>query len=148
MLIDHVLHVASPPAPRFSVVEALTPHIFALTKAYPVISAQACVAKLTLMHKNLIRGLSQGATSLSSRTWPGSAELAFLRVMGVLWSTSDMNHAVISATRILMGSYLGLARIRSSKDIASGLFLCTLFLQVRSLYAIKIIPLLMPLYLV
>ncbi|KIJ56486.1 hypothetical protein M422DRAFT_150207 [Sphaerobolus stellatus SS14] len=129
VLLDHVLHLASPPTPRFSVVEALVPHIHALTKTYPVVSAQTCVAKLTLMHKNLVRGLSQGAISPSSRTWPGSAELAFLRVMGILWSTSDMNHAVISATRILMGAYLGLGRIRSSTDIASGLFLCTLFLQ-------------------
>lgn len=40
-----------------------------------------------------------------------------------------MNHHVISPTRILMSSYLALCRIRSIRDIASGLFLCTLFLR-------------------
>jgi nucleolar protein 14 len=84
------------------------------------------------MHKNLLRGLSKGATSSASKTWPGVAELGFLRVLGVVWSTSDMNHAVISPTRVLMGAYLGLGRIRSIADLASGLFLCTLFLQVRN----------------
>ena len=32
-----------------------------------------------------------------------------------------------------MGSYLGLCRIRSRQDLASGLFLCTLFLQYEDL---------------
>ena len=40
-----------------------------------------------------------------------------------------MNHIVVSPARLLMGSYLGLCRIRSVKDICSGLFLCSLFLQ-------------------
>jgi len=40
-----------------------------------------------------------------------------------------MRHAVVSPARLLMGSYLGLCKIRSLADAASGLFLCTLFLQ-------------------
>lgn len=81
------------------------------------------------MQKNLKRGLSHGVTEADSKTWPGLAELSFLRVVGLLWPTSDMNHPVISPARLLMGSYLGLCRVRSLQDIASGLFLCTLFLQ-------------------
>jgi nucleolar protein 14 len=83
------------------------------------------------MQKNFMHGLSQGATSPQSKTWPGLAELGLLRVLGIIWSTSDMNHAVISPARVLMGEYLGLGRIRSIADLASGLFLCTMFLQVR-----------------
>lgn len=81
------------------------------------------------MNKNLKRGLTRGASNPDSRTWPGLAELALLRSIGVVWPTSDMNHAVISPTRLLMGSYLGLCRVRSLQDLACGLFLCTLFLQ-------------------
>lgn len=77
-----------------------------------------------LMHKNLKRGLSRGA-----KTWPGLPELALLRVLGALWPTSDMHHIVVSPARLLMGSYLGLCKIRSVANAASGLFLCTLFLQ-------------------
>lgn len=85
------------------------------------------------MYKNLKRGLSRGASSTEAKTWPGSSELALLRVIGLIWPTSDLNHAVISPTRVLMGAYLGLGRVRSLSDIASGLFLCTLFLQYESL---------------
>ncbi|KAA1466565.1 Nop14-like protein [Dentipellis sp. KUC8613] len=133
VLIDHILYITSPPNPRFSLLTSLIPHLFSLTKTYPIQSAQHFVAKLTLMQKNLRRGLSQGANELGSRTWPGLPELTLLRVVGIVWPTSDMNHVVVSPARLLMGSYLGLCRVRSVKDIASGLFLCTLFLQYEEL---------------
>lgn len=81
------------------------------------------------MYKNLKRGLSRGPLNPAARTWPGLPELSLLRIIGVIWPTSDLNHAVVSPTRVLMGAYLGLGRIRSLTDITSGLFLCTLFLQ-------------------
>jgi nucleolar protein 14 len=85
------------------------------------------------MHKNLKNGLAHGALQTDSKTWPGISELALLRTIGTIWPSSDMNHAVISPARLLMGAYLGLARVRSLSDIGSGLFLCTLFLQFEEL---------------
>ncbi|KAJ3917415.1 nucleolar protein 14 [Lentinula edodes] len=133
VLIDHILYISSPPKPSFSVVSSLFPHLAALTKAYPIQSAEHFNRKLVLMHKNLKRGLSQGALQPEAKTWPGSAELTILRIIGSLWPTSDMNHAVVTPTRILMGAYLELARVRSLSDITSGLFLCTIFLQYEQL---------------
>ncbi|KAJ7682105.1 nucleolar protein 14 [Mycena polygramma] len=133
VLIDHLLYISSPPEPRFDLVSSLLPHIFALTRAYPVQAAENFVAKLSLMHKNLRRGLSRGALDPQSKTWPGLSELVLLRIIGSTWPTSDLNHAVVSPTRVLMGAYLGLGRVRSLADIASGLFLCTLFLQFEGL---------------
>lgn len=85
--------------------------------------------KLSLMHKNLKRGLSKGALDPEAKTWPGLQELSLLRVVGQIWPTSDMNHHVVSPTRLLMGAYLSLGRVRSLQDMASGLFLCSLFLH-------------------
>ena len=81
------------------------------------------------MHKNLKRGLAKGALDLQAKTWPGPQELSLLRVIGQIWPTSDMNHPVVSPARLLMGAYLGLGRVRSLQDVASGLFLCSLFLH-------------------
>ena len=87
------------------------------------------MAKLVLMQKNLKRGLARGAHEGDSKTWPGLPELCLLRVIGIIWSTSDMNHHVVSPARLLMGAYLGLCRVRSLRDLASGLFLSTIFFQ-------------------
>jgi nucleolar protein 14 len=89
--------------------------------------------KLNLLQKNFTRGL-QDPLDPSSKTFPGSAELVFLRVLGAVWSTSDMKHAVVGPARYLMGAYLGLGRVRDLKDIASGLTLCSLFIQVSMLF--------------
>jgi nucleolar protein 14 len=129
VLIDHILHVASLTNPEISVVSGLLPHIRALTKAYPRQTAGHFIEKLVLMHKNLKRGLNRGAAGDDTKTWPGLPELVFLRILGVLWPTSDMRHVVVSPARLLMGSYLDLCKIRSLVDVASGLFLCTLFFQ-------------------
>jgi nucleolar protein 14 len=133
VLIDHILYITSPPSPRFNLLSSFLPHLFALTKSYPIQSAEYFVRKLSLMHKNLKRGLAKGALDPEARTWPGLAELSLFRVIGSIWPTSDMNHAVISPARLLMGAYLGLGRVRSLPDIASGLFLCTLYLQFEQL---------------
>ncbi|KAH9855079.1 Nop14-like protein [Lenzites betulinus] len=129
VLIDHILYITTPPTPRFTLLSSLLPHLASLTKTYPIQSAGAFVEKLTLMHKNLKRGLSKGVADVDAKTWPGLPELSLLRVIGQLWPTSDLNHPVISPTRLLMGSYLGLCRVRSIQDVASGLFLCSLFLH-------------------
>jgi len=133
VLIDHILFVTSPPSPRFNLLPSLLPHLLSLTRSYPIQSAEYFVEKLSLMQKNLKRGLSRGALDSEAKTWPGLAELSLLRIIGIIWPTSDMNHAVISPTRVLMGSYLGLGRVRSLADLGSGLFLCTLFLQFEGL---------------
>ncbi|KAL0070159.1 nucleolar complex protein 14 [Marasmius tenuissimus] len=133
VLIDHILYVVSPPNPRFRVTNLLLPHLYALTRAYPIQSAEHFIQKLTIMHRNLKRGLSKGPSNFESKTWPGLPELTLFQIIGAAWPTSDMNHIVISPTRILMSSYLGLCRIRSLMDVSSGLFLCTLFLQFEQL---------------
>ncbi|KNZ76452.1 putative nucleolar complex protein 14 [Termitomyces sp. J132] len=133
ILIDHILYITSPPEPRFSLVLLMLPHLEALTKAYPVQVAEHFVEKLSLMQKNLKHGLSRGALDPEAKTWPGLSELTLLCIIGATWSTSDLNHAVVSPTRVLLGAYLGLSRVRSLSDIASGLFICTLFLQYEEL---------------
>jgi nucleolar protein 14 len=130
VLIEHVLYIASPPAPSLSQASALTPHIFALSKQYPIPSAQAFIDMIVLIQKNLVRGLGKGALLPTSKTFPGTSELALLRLIGEVWSTSDLRHPVVSPTMILIAQYLGQGRIRTVADIASGLFLCSLTYQV------------------
>lgn len=129
VLLDHLVHVSALPVPNLTLVTALLPQFTQLCQVYPIPAAEAFVAKLKLMHKNFARGLSHGPTLVDSRTWPGSAELVLLRLVGTIWPTSDKAHVVIGPARLLMASFLGLARVRSLEDIASGLYLSTLVLR-------------------
>lgn len=82
------------------------------------------------MQKNLSRGLARGATRPDSKTFPGAPELALLRLVGLFWSTSDYSHPVVVPAVLLMGQYLSQSRVRSLRDLTSGLFLCSLLAQV------------------
>ncbi|KAG8747065.1 nucleolar complex protein 14 [Ceratobasidium sp. 414] len=128
-LLDHILHAASPPSPSFSLVSNLTPHIYALSTSYPTVAAQTFISKITLMQKNLARGLAHDPLSLDARTWPSTVELTLLRLVGAIWSISDLNHAVGAPAMLLIGQYLAQARVRRLSDIVAGSFLCTLVLQ-------------------
>ncbi|KAE8263988.1 hypothetical protein A4X09_0g7088 [Tilletia walkeri] len=151
VLLDHALYVAGLQQGKaeagvagggggFDLVNALLPPIFELSKTYPLASAQHFVAKLTLMQRNLQRGLAAGALLPSSRTWPRSGgELALLRIAGAVWPTSDWQHPVSTPRALLMAQYLAHARVRCTGDVACALYLVTLVLEGETLSK-RIVP--------
>ena len=130
VLLDYMLILASRSTPSFDLVSVLTPHLVALVKLNPITAAAHFVSKITLMQKNLTRGLARGATRSESKTYPRAPELVLLRLVGVIWSTSDYSNPVVMPAVLLMGQYLAQSRVRSTADLASGLFLCSILTQV------------------
>ncbi|KAK0535519.1 nucleolar complex protein 14 [Tilletia horrida] len=149
VLLDHALYVAGLQSSKdagasssggFDLVNALIPPIFELSKTYPLASAQHFVAKLTLMQRNLQRGLAAGALLPGSRTWPRSGgELALLRIAGAVWPTSDWQHPVSTPRALLIAQYLAHARIRCTGDVACALYLVTLVAEAEALSR-RIVP--------
>ncbi|GAA5924147.1 nucleolar 14 family protein [Sporobolomyces koalae] len=130
VLLDHVIYLAVSTSPTaFRTINSLLPPLLTLSHAYPLSCAPHYVSKLRLMHKNFLRGLSKGPLDPTAKTWPGLAELTLLRVVGMVWSMSDLSHPVSAAAQLLIGEYLAQARVRNLADLASGLFLCTLSAQ-------------------
>ncbi|CAK9782291.1 Nop14-like protein [Cutaneotrichosporon oleaginosum] len=127
VLLDFMLVLAS--EDRFESITALGPHFAALVKLNPLTASSHFIAKLALMQKNLTRGLARGASNPTSKTMPGAPELTLLRLVGATWSTSDFSHPVVQPAMLLMGQYLSQSRIRSTADLASGLFLVSLIAQ-------------------
>lgn len=127
VLLDHVLHLASSPSPTtYLTINSLLPQLLTLSHAFPLTTAPYYIAKLSLMQKNFTRGVARGVLDPTSKTWPGEPELTLLRLVGMIWSTSDLSHPVVAASMLLMSQYLSQSRVRTLGDIASGLFLCTL----------------------
>jgi nucleolar protein 14 len=127
VLLDHCLFVApDASAGGFRLVGKITPHLFALSSAYPRAAAQHFVGKLALMQRNLSRGLARGALLPQARTWPGVAELTLLRLAGIIFPTSDKTHPVATPLSLLIAQYLAHARLRSLRDLASATYLVSL----------------------
>lgn len=135
VLLDHVLYSAGEAAAaptseerlsHLNLIEHLVKPIFELTTTYPIVSSEHFVQKLSLMEKNLTRGLAKGALRSEARTWPGAAELTLLRVAALIWPTSDQNHPVATPLALLSAHYLAHCRVRSQSDLAAGLYLVSL----------------------
>ncbi|CDZ98611.1 Nucleolar protein involved in 40S ribosome biogenesis [Phaffia rhodozyma] len=133
ILLDHALYVLSSPTPNFALLSLLLPHLSSLTTAYPLISAQHTISKLSLINRNLSLALSRGPLALESQTWPSSPELGLLRIIGITWSTSDFSHPVSAPAVLLIGRWLSQSKVRGILDLSKGLFLCSLFLQYEAL---------------
>lgn len=125
VLIDHLLFRAGDDVDAH-VLNDLLLHIAEMSKTYSLRAAEHFVAKLAIMQRNLMRGLSHGALQPDSMTWPRLSELCFLRAATLLWPMSDRWHAVATPMSLLMAQYLAHARIRSVGDMASTLYLCSL----------------------
>lgn len=84
------------------------------------------------MQKNLTRALSRGSLLQESKTWPSLAEVSVLRLVGLIWSTSDLSNPVAAPALLYICQVLDQARVRDERDLASGLMCAALCLQVRS----------------
>lgn len=66
----------------------------------------------------------------TKKKFPGLEVLVFLKLASLLFPTSDFRHQVVTPCLIFMEQMLTTCRIKSAKDVAYGLFVCTLVLEV------------------
>ena len=126
---DHIIYIQGLEPPKPERVKPILRHLLELSRKYSVASATHFVSKLTMMQKNLARGLKKGPRLLESKTWPGLPELTVFKAILAIFPTDDRDHSVVSPALLLMRQYLRDCRIRQLSDIASGLFICSLWLQ-------------------
>ncbi|EGG03798.1 uncharacterized protein MELLADRAFT_37772 [Melampsora larici-populina 98AG31] len=134
VLIDHVIHITSlhksdSSASPFGLVNKLLPHIISLCQSFTQSAAMHFVSKLGIMQKNLTQALI-GQTGTG---WPGLCELTLLRLIGLIWSTSDFSHPVVAPAVLIICQYLNQLQVKRYRDMMSGLFMCTLILQYEAL---------------
>lgn len=73
------------------------------------------------------------------KRFPGLDTLIFFKLVSVLFSTSDMKHPVVTPCVYFMANLLTTCKIRSSIDLAKGLFIVTLVLEYTS-FSKRIMP--------
>ena len=61
-------------------------------------------------------------------------QLLYLKLVSVLFPTSDFRHSVTTPSMLFLGQILAICPVRSLRDVAVGLFVCNLFTQVSILF--------------
>lgn len=66
----------------------------------------------------------------TKKKFPGLEVPVFLKLASLLFPTSDFRHQVVTPCLIFMEQMLTTCRVKTAKDVAYGLFICTLVLEV------------------
>ncbi|KAL1917482.1 uncharacterized protein VTP21DRAFT_3875 [Calcarisporiella thermophila] len=128
VLLELVMHLAQQHQPiPFTIINKLGRHLFELSQQMPSKAAECFNSHIASWQKKLTKGLSAPDTKKS--LFPSKAELIALRILCMIFPTSDLQHPVVTPATLLMGQYLSQSPVRSGTDLASGLFLCNLFYE-------------------
>ncbi|CAI5984434.1 unnamed protein product [Closterium sp. NIES-64] len=65
-------------------------------------------------------------------SWPTARTLLLLRLWALIFPSSDFRHPVMTPVSLLLGQFLSCCPVRSTKDVAAGLFISALLLNMVS----------------
>ena len=137
-MLQVILHIASQDPIPFDVITAIILRLHALATQFPSALTQEIFSAIETGRKRLRQSLA------SDRVFPTVQELVLFYTIGQIYPTSDLFHVIVNPTTLFMGQILGQMRIKSIHDLARGLFVCSLFLQVciivfKAYFSIKVL---------
>jgi nucleolar protein 14 len=103
---------------------ALYKHLFELTTQFPQIAADFSYAKILKMHKRIQKSEDK------SSALPLLDDLVLLRLVGRLFSVSDLKHAVGGPASLVMSEFLSLCPITDGRQAVSAFVLCDILREV------------------
>ncbi|XP_022106736.1 nucleolar protein 14-like [Acanthaster planci] len=110
---------------RMEFLDGLTKHIYELTAQSSLHAGQCMQALIADRHQQF----EEEAERRGRGVYPGLDMLLYFKLVGALFSTSDFRHAVVTPAMLFMGQILSQCPVRTYRDVASGLFVCSLFLK-------------------
>ncbi|KAI8052601.1 nucleolar protein 14 [Gilbertella persicaria] len=123
VLVDHMAYIASTVTPLpTTVLEKLSLHVFELSQQLPESAAQAFHSKLKKMQAEMAKKMKHTTGS----AWPDVEDLTMLRLIGQVFSTSDLMHPIATPASLFMCHALSQCRVETEIDIGRGLFLTLL----------------------
>ncbi|XP_064601110.1 nucleolar protein 14-like [Liolophura sinensis] len=122
LMLEYVgLAVESDP-PQLGLVDNLTPLLYDLCQLSPVQCAQSMLQVI----RNHQGEFQNQAESRKIRGFPTLDVLIHLKLVSVLFPTSDFRHSVVTPTMLFMSQLLSQCPVVHERDAAAGLYLCTL----------------------
>lgn len=125
ILLQHLSEMSCRQPPRTDVVDALVPFVHDLAKLNPDGCARYVRAAVLRKQRDFARTCSAGKrTSL-----PEPDTLIFLKLVALLFPTSDFWHSVATPSLLFMSQILIWCPVDTRRGIACGLFVTNLFLE-------------------
>ncbi|GJP62074.1 hypothetical protein CLOP_g19175 [Closterium sp. NIES-67] len=108
-------------------INVLVQPLVELSASFPLFAAVCARERLARMQKRLVTRLKTGEPA-----WPTARTLLLLRLWALIFPSSDFRHPVMTPVSLLLGQFLSCCPVRSTKDVAAGLFISALLLNMVS----------------
>ena len=127
VLVVHFERLAQQSPMPSAHLDAMVPHLLALSREVPYYAATVARARLSKMQASVAESQQRGVFE-----WPPSRTLSLLRLFALIFPASDFRHAVLTPAALLLGQYLAHCEVRSVRDAAVGVLAATLAQELAS----------------
>ncbi|NXH48012.1 NOP14 protein, partial [Dicaeum eximium] len=128
-LLEYIGELATLDLPELRTIDKLVLPLYNLCQMFP----EAASDSIKFILRDAAHELEEVIEVKGRATFPGLDTLIYLKIVSLLFPTSDFWHPVVTPAFIYMSQLLTKCRITTLQDVIKGLFVCCLFLEYISL---------------
>uniref|UniRef100_A0A8D2PME4 NOP14 nucleolar protein n=1 Tax=Zosterops lateralis melanops TaxID=1220523 RepID=A0A8D2PME4_ZOSLA len=128
-LLEYVGELATLDLPELRTIDKLVLPLYNLCQMFP----EAASDSIKFILRDAAHDLEEVIEVKGRATYPGLDTLIYLKIVSLLFPTSDFWHPVVTPAFMYMSQLLTKCRITTLQDVIKGLFICCLFLEYVSL---------------
>ncbi|KAM4781295.1 nucleolar protein 14 [Cyanocitta cristata] len=128
-LLEYIGELATLDLPELRTIDKLVLPLYNLCQMFP----EAASDSIKFILRDAAHDLEEVIEVKGRATFPGLDMLIYLKIISLLFPTSDFWHPVVTPAFMYMSQLLTKCRITTLQDVIKGLFICCLFLEYVSL---------------
>ncbi|XP_041314119.1 nucleolar protein 14 [Pyrgilauda ruficollis] len=128
-LLEYIGELAALGSPELRTIDKLVLPLYNLCQMFP----EAASDSVKFILRDAAHDLEEVIEVKGRATFPGLDTLIYLKIVSLLFPTSDFWHPVVTPAFMYMSQLLTKCRITALQDVIKGLFICCLFLEYVSL---------------
>ncbi|NXI13197.1 NOP14 protein, partial [Irena cyanogastra] len=128
-LLEYIGELATLDLPELRTIDKLVLPLYNLCQMFP----EAASDSIKFILRDAAHDLEEVIEVKGRATFPGLDMLIYLKIVSLLFPTSDFWHPVVTPAFMYMSQLLTKCRITTLQDVIKGLFICCLFLEYVSL---------------
>ncbi|NXB57396.1 NOP14 protein, partial [Struthidea cinerea] len=128
-LLEYIGELATLDLPALRTIDKLVLPLYNLCQMFP----EAASGSIKFILRDAAHDLEEVIEVKGRATFPGLDTLIYLKIISLLFPTSDFWHPVATPAFMYMSQLLTKCRITTLQDVIKGLFICCLFLEYVSL---------------
>ncbi|KAM3831626.1 nucleolar protein 14 [Vipera latastei] len=128
-LLEYIGELACEQPPKLKTIDKLIVVLFELCQMFP----KAAADHMKLLLQDTTHRMEEILETKDLLCFPRLDKLLYLKIITVLFPTSDFWHPVVTPSLIYMSQLLRKCVVKRDQDVAKGLFVCCLFLDCTSM---------------